>query len=1330
VFVLISSVLFIFLFLGLWALGKEGKITNWDIINPGSSTSSSFTPRSLSSLFSPKPSKSSSTVVPVIPLSSSPSTSSQKMVSVVPAASTTASSPRKSNTPRTRRSSIAMLQNLVFDKAMSGKDGEVQGKIAKIIINEIKEVFDNLGNEILQFNSYYAHSLHENGTFFLSLLLSCLTPSLPAIAFCSCYVCASCCCLSFSLFLNIGDKVSAIASLNNNRKMTERLLYLFQKDLLPGLSGEILDNKDSRDHEQLEPVLLLSKIIAWIFLGFLNMGMLFYVFLFAVEQGSSKQSAWSQTFLIWLCFDIFFISTFMVFVFHIVLPIFIKPDIMKIRKKLIESIVYYYATVEEDEKKILKSTSHDSASDLSDGKSKSGGRNGKKSFRNSKVVSVAGSLEKEEKNGTSMIPFGGSKVPRPSALMIPSANTNNSFGVEEADDDDEETNRDPSSFNAAKYLFLSYHLASRYPSLKASQIILQFHTIWPRQSYQHINDVKKAHKATRSAFMRSLSVVVMFFLTAFLTTPSFLQDMLLHFVLTVSMGYTLLLHVDLYRISPLLVILPTIAIICCLHFLYVSSKKSDLLEKIKLKRFAKRQRKIIKKHGDVRQTASFMKPLNADSSDSAWSTSDGDDDDIDAEEGRDKVLVDGEEEEDDEEEGKKKKMKSIPDYITRKQTLQQGILLSSQLQQIIEGQEEKEQDVGRKDDGGSDSSENSDNSEGQEDKKEGSLSSSSSSNHSSAFGDLETGVGVARVQRGLTRVTKTRSASSEEEESSSNESTSSSSAYEEIGESFDDDEIDHLIRRFHIQSYVSDFITKASSSVALATEDVDSFLADDEPPLPSSSEKGLVNNYINSLISRTSLAILGKKGEGAGDGKGEETKKKEEGSSKEISKEEKRKTEIKKKLTINHRLTTTSVAPVFGIRKPTTIGEDAAKETRIEALRKLKENSIFKVNLKNQQQKTFRWEKPPSNSSFKNNYEKFKKEETNNNSFFFPSHSLMKKVMIQKEESMKSNKMMDDDEEEEDDKDLPAYILEENKEEMRSESEVRRSSVSVAAEQARRTASDKKLERSILDYNNYQDQEMKEAPVQPRASSGLGLTVSIPDSSADEGEQLKDNSNSRSPDVVDGKTSVSKKSRKTKMNNNGKDSISPSSSSRKTRFERVYHQKPAFLESLHNKSKDNENDENGIIPSSSMKLNGSTRVKSPSSFISSSIKRKTNLNNTILSLNPRSSHIAATTASSALPYPSFVKSPVTANPTLPVPVASLSPTSARKPTQLTDKLSTLKRKISSFKMEVQQLQEQSGPSSASSFPNAGNTANENNIPVGDETKEEDKTEKEKKDTNI
>ncbi len=70
----------------------------------------------------------------------------------------------------------------------------------------------------------------------------------------------------------------------SNREINKRLLYLFQRDLLPGLQGEILDDKCRRDRGIL--VQTRSQVMqrmGWAFLMLLNGCMLFYVLLFAAH---------------------------------------------------------------------------------------------------------------------------------------------------------------------------------------------------------------------------------------------------------------------------------------------------------------------------------------------------------------------------------------------------------------------------------------------------------------------------------------------------------------------------------------------------------------------------------------------------------------------------------------------------------------------------------------------------------------------------------------------------------------------------------------------------------------------------------------------------------------------------------------------------------------------------------------------------------------------------------------------------------------------------------------------------------------------------------------
>jgi hypothetical protein len=314
----------------------------------------------------------------------------------------------------------------------------------------------------------------------------------------------------------------------SERAKMKRLLYLFQKDLIPGISGEILDSKDQRDHLLLSPVSAWKKGLAWCFLGSANLAMLFYVFLFAFSQDSHHQSAWGKSFVIWLLLEIILVSSAMVVFMHICLPLLLMKDVTKIKRKLMESIAKYYETVEQN--KIRQ-------------EAKEGGR----------------------------FTFDSTMSP-----TLP--------------------------FNAAKYLFLSYRLASLFPNLKASEVILHFSTPWPRQSYQHLTDVKKNYGNSKwKGLTRSATIVLTFFLTSLISFPVAIQDIVVQLVATVVMGYTVLLHLQLYAVFPILVAIPTGFLFFIGHFLYHALKNQDVLEKAKLKK------KLTKKDSrkSINETSNF-----------------------------------------------------------------------------------------------------------------------------------------------------------------------------------------------------------------------------------------------------------------------------------------------------------------------------------------------------------------------------------------------------------------------------------------------------------------------------------------------------------------------------------------------------------------------------------------------------------------------------------------------------------------------------------------------------------------------------------------------------
>jgi hypothetical protein len=357
----------------------------------------------------------------------------------------------------------------------------------------------------------------------------------------------------------------------SERMKTKRLLFLFQKDLIPGISGEILDSKDQRDHVVLSPVSAWKKGFAWCFLGMANLAMLFYVFLFAVSQDSHHQSAWGQSFAIWLVLEVTMVSTMICLFMHVLVPSLVMKDIVKIKGKLRESLLKYYEKIESTKKdKMIKNMN--------------------------------------------------------SSLL--------------------------QTFNAAKYLFLSYRLAETFPELKASQVVLQYTTVWPRQSYQHVSDVSKNYnKKFSTAFSRSASIILIFFLTSFISLPLVIQDIFTQIASTAVIGYLILLHLQLYAVIPILVVIPTLVLLVGIHFFFSSSSKREELEKAKLHHLL---------HPNETRRSTWM--LSPSSKKEAM-----------FKEGGEGSM----------EEGMKKQMNIVKPrggHVTRKQSIQEGIMVMKELE--------------------------------------------------------------------------------------------------------------------------------------------------------------------------------------------------------------------------------------------------------------------------------------------------------------------------------------------------------------------------------------------------------------------------------------------------------------------------------------------------------------------------------------------------------------------------------------------------------------------------------------------------------------------------
>jgi hypothetical protein len=118
-----------------------------------------------------------------------------------------------------------------------------------------------------------------------------------------------------------------------------RLPFLFMKDVMTAANGQIMDAKDRRDREKHKQVTFGVKIAACTGLFIFSAALLFYVYLFAMRQTDSRQSAWFQSFVVWLLFEIFIVSSvLLVFLQQIFIPLLTMQDVQRVKKRVVNDI--------------------------------------------------------------------------------------------------------------------------------------------------------------------------------------------------------------------------------------------------------------------------------------------------------------------------------------------------------------------------------------------------------------------------------------------------------------------------------------------------------------------------------------------------------------------------------------------------------------------------------------------------------------------------------------------------------------------------------------------------------------------------------------------------------------------------------------------------------------------------------------------------------------------------------------------------------------------------------------------------------------------------------
>jgi hypothetical protein len=331
-----------------------------------------------------------------------------------------------------------------------------------------------------------------------------------------------------------------------------RLLLLFMKDLATGVSGEALATKSERDcsvgsskaRAMLEGESWKRQLVAWLFVILMNGGLLFYVYLFAMSQTHSRQSAWFRSFVMWLLFEVTVSSTGLVVLTHLLIPLYVLADVSRIKEKVLQDLLAF-------RKNCL-------------------GRDG--DIEEGRGGPEAMSGPQDERAINTVIGFGAETKGTHDA-NIGSISTKGT--VEGA----EVTNK----FNAAKYLFPSWRVASIVPELPESGVILQFNTPWPKRKFGE-KGAAVSTEYEQAVVLTTLSRIVVYFLGSLLRFHTLVQDILLQTVCNSGLGVLGVCLIRLFAIHPALPVALGVGLLLVLRWLLMvatgSSKGNEGLSSV------------------------------------------------------------------------------------------------------------------------------------------------------------------------------------------------------------------------------------------------------------------------------------------------------------------------------------------------------------------------------------------------------------------------------------------------------------------------------------------------------------------------------------------------------------------------------------------------------------------------------------------------------------------------------------------------------------------------------------------------------------------------------
>jgi hypothetical protein len=378
-----------------------------------------------------------------------------------------------------------------------------------------------------------------------------------------------------------------------NEEAGRNLLFLLQCDLLPGLSGRILENKAARDSERVEPVSVYVKLLATVLVVALYVGFLYYVLQYAVTQSKPLQTAWFKSFMLYLVFDFVGLSGAQMLVTHYLVPCVAMRKVIAVKDYLVHRMQRLETEVQRQLVKVaLKGNSAPAAgtppaAEPSFNAAEFLYASHRLSrylpgLRESQVVRLCGETQSTRQQTLKEVMFG---VPK--SAPAPPRSSGASSDIEQGGNS-KGTTGSATAEEAAVPEILGVEVPVGFVYLfRALRVVLVWSLFLARLLLWY------AYQAFRPLLVLTV------------TFPEPAQDLLLDLVAAVVIGGVLFVHIMMYEFFPPLAFLPAFVVLAVTHFYLTSTNGAETSRVAGLKHSALQakaeQRKLMERRLQVEE---------------------------------------------------------------------------------------------------------------------------------------------------------------------------------------------------------------------------------------------------------------------------------------------------------------------------------------------------------------------------------------------------------------------------------------------------------------------------------------------------------------------------------------------------------------------------------------------------------------------------------------------------------------------------------------------------------------------------------------------------------